>query len=108
MIAVNKLEVKQVVKAVCRLQREMIMPVPATAIQPESQSIVLRRVPGEFETIVGFGIVDGCPAFANEGRKNLFAIAICPARVQGVEPLRAVQQCSRRGRQVKLIASLQP
>ena len=62
--------------AVRRLQGEMVMSVPAAAIQPEPQRIVFGRVPRDFETIAGFRIIDRRPAFANQAGKNLFTIPL--------------------------------
>ena len=52
--------------AVRRLQCEMVMSVPAAAIQPQAQRIVIRCVPDELETIAGFSIIDRRPAFGNQ------------------------------------------
>ena len=58
---------------ICRLQGEMVVPVPAAAGQPDSKGVVLGGRPGELQPVAGRRIVDGGKSIRERGGKNLGA-----------------------------------
>src|SRR5258708_1793105 len=90
-----------------RLQREMVMPVPSAAREPQTQSVILSWGPLELQAVTGLFIVDRRRAFAERRGKDLGAVSLGHIRIQSVNPRVAVQQRARGRRQLKLVARLQ-
>ena len=79
--------------AVRRLQRKMMMSMPATACQPQPERIVFGRIPLEFKAVTGFGIVDAArPSLNRPGKKLLRNLPSGMAEFNGINPRRAIQQ----------------
>src|SRR6266478_4808393 len=63
------------------LEREMVMPMPPAARQPQSQGVIFSSVPLKLQTVAGLFIVDRCRAFAERRGKDLGAVSLGHIRI---------------------------